>query len=84
MNTLLRRSVYVLAIAFALLAASARLHSQYMSQANQPNAVATFVQGQHDPMEAARMGMIPPAPEPSALDRLSEPVRRRSARKDAA
>jgi VWFA-related protein len=32
MNTLLRRSVYVLAIAFALLAAAARLHSQSPSQ----------------------------------------------------
>ena len=63
---------------------SDRLHSQYMSQQAQPSAVATFVQGQHDPMEMARMGMIPPAPEPSSLDRLSEPVRRRSARKDAA
>ncbi|MGE5736906.1 MAG: hypothetical protein ACM34E_17570, partial [Acidobacteriota bacterium] len=32
MNTLLRRSVYVLAIAFALLAAAARLHSQSPSR----------------------------------------------------
>lgn len=65
---------------------SDRTHGQLMALQNQPNPVATFVQGSNDPMERARQGMAPTPSEPSSLDGLGEPVRRGPGRprKDAA
>lgn len=48
-----------------------RLSRQMIAQQDQPHPLATFVQGQHDPIEAARMAQAQEPPAASALDGLT-------------
>lgn len=53
-----------------------QIHSQQMAALNTPPALQSFVQAQHDPMEAMRQAAPQPTAAPSSLDGLA-PVRRR-------
>lgn len=59
------------------------MHHQLMAIQNAPSAVESHVPGQHDPFEAARQGGPMAEAEPSALDGLAAPARRKLAAKAA-